>query len=82
MRRYISTTVGFSAGPEHVHVRVVYGMAGWIVVSLHPGSGRESGVRRCRDLCATLWLIGKDPGAGSGVQGTWLALVCAFYDWG
>lgn len=56
-------------------------MAGWVIVSLHPGSGQESGVRRCTDSCATLWLIRKDPGAGPGVQGTWLALVCAFYYW-
>ncbi|KGO77148.1 hypothetical protein PITC_023900 [Penicillium italicum] len=52
-------------------------MAGWItcttVSSFRAG---ESGVRRRTDLCATFWLVGKEPGAGPQVQGTWLALVC------
>lgn len=51
--------ISSSQVPGHIHSKVAYGMADWIIVSLHPSSGRKSGVRWSVDLRATFWLIGR-----------------------
>lgn len=56
----------------------------WPVGSLYHCILVQGGSQEFADvqICVLLYgLIRKDPGAGPGVQGTWLTLVCAFYYW-